>query len=390
MMMEKYCSKKVEKIEASPLVSLLDKGKKMEEEGIDVLSFAGGEPDFDTPDLVNWTAVNSLTKSDTHYVSSAGIPALRKRIAQKLWDENGIEVDWNTQVLVTPGGKNALFLALSAILDPMDEVMVFEPAWVSYRQLITWNGAVPVSVPLDYEDNYKITKEKLEKYCTAKTKAMILNTPNNPTGRVLDQDEIDAIADFVEEHKVLVVADEIYEKIVYDGRKNTSLASVARIKDYVITVNGLSKGYAMTGWRVGYIAAHPDLVKQMLKIVQNTYTCVPSFVQTASVKAFDCLDDVERMRAEYEKRRNYIVNSLNKMPGVSCRMPEGAFYIMPKIEKDGLDSWGIASLILEKCNVIVAPGDVFGKGGQNCVRMSYATSMENLQAAVERLNQLFR
>lgn len=389
-MMEKYYSKKVEVIKSSPLVALVDKGKKMEDDGIDVLSFAGGEPDFDTPDMINWTAINSLTKGDTHYVASAGLPALRQRIAKKLLEENQIDVDWKTQIIVTPGGKTALFLALSAILDPMDEVFIFEPAWVSYRQLINWNGAVPVSVPLDYEDNYHITREKLEKYYTPKTKAMVLNSPNNPTGRVLAQDEIDAIADFVEEHKVLVIADEIYEKIIYDGKKNTSLGSVERIKEYVVTVNGLSKGYAMTGWRVGYVAAHPDLIKQMLKIVSNVYTCVPSFVQTASVKAFDCEDDVERMRVEYEKRRNYIVNALNEMPGVSCRMPEGAFYIMPKIEKDGLDSWGIADLILEKCNVVVAPGDVFGAGGENCIRMSYATSMENLGDAVERLKTLFK
>lgn len=388
MDMNRYLSSRVQNIQASPLVSLMNKGKRLRAEGQNVLGFGGGEPDFDTPDRISEAAIRDLKSGDTHYVESLGQDSLRKRIAQKLEEENGIKVDWKTQILVTPGAKMAIFLVLSSILNPGDKVIIFEPAWVTYRQGVEWNGGKVTGVPLSREDHFHITREKLEHAYSPETKAMIVTNPCNPTGRVLTEGEIQTIADFVEEHHILVIADEIYERLVYNGRKHISLGTIDKIRDYVITTNGCSKSFAMPGWRVGYIAAHPDLIRQVLKLVQNTFTCIPGFVSQGAREAFDCKEEVEAMRKEYERRRNYIVASLDQLPHVSCYLPEGAFYIMPHFDLDGMDSFGIANFLLEKCQIMAAPGDVFGSGGEKSVRMSYACSMDMLEEAVARLKKV--
>lgn len=388
MEMNRYLSSRVQSIQASPLVSLMNKGKRLRAEGQNVLGFGGGEPDFDTPGRISEAAIRDLKSGDTHYVESLGQDSLRKRIAQKLEEENGMLVDWKTQIIVTPGAKMAIFLVLSSILNPGDEVMIFEPAWVTYRQGVEWNGGKVTGVPLSREDHFHITREKLEHAYSPATKAMIVTNPCNPTGRVLTEEEVQTIADFVEKHHILVIADEIYERLVYDGRRHISLGTIDKIKDYVITVNGCSKSFAMPGWRVGYIAAHPELIRQVLKLVQNTFTCIPGFVSQGAREAFECKEEVETMRKEYERRRNYIVSSLDQLPHVSCYLPEGAFYIMPHFDLDSMDSFGVANFLLEKCQIMAAPGDVFGAGGEKSVRMSYACSMEMLEEAVARLKKV--
>ena len=384
-----FISEKASQMKPSSLVSLLDKGRQLAQSGADVLSFAGGEPDFDTPGPISEELFKSIELGHTHYADSAGLPILRQRIAKKLLEENSIQADWRSQILITPGAKYSLFLAMAAVLNPGDEVLVFEPAWVSYRELILWCGAVPVSVPLQYEDNYTISAELLEQYITSKTKLMILNSPNNPSGRVLNEKEISAIISIVDRYKFLVLVDEIYEKINYGINQHFSLGSCKEIADYVITVNGLSKGYAMTGWRVGYLCAHPELVKVMKKILQNTITCIPAFIQEASVKAFDVDADVESMRIEYQRRRDFIVSELNSMKTFECTLPEGAFYVFPRFNMPGKNSWQAADEILEKCRVLVAPGAVFGANNDSCIRMSYATSMANLEEAMKRLKEAY-
>ena len=380
-------SKKIQTINASPLVSLNDKGRKMKAEGIDVLAFAGGEPDFDTPKPIREAGIAAIEAGDTHYVASAGQPVLRKRIAEKLLKDNNMDVNPETQIIVTPGGKVAVYLAMTAVVDAGDDVMLLEPAWVSYREMIRLCGGNTVAVKLSADDNYRITKEALEAGYTDKTKLIIVNSPNNPTGRALTKEEADVIAEFAYEKGIAVLTDEIYEKLLYDGNTHISLGSYEKIKDQVITVNGLSKSHAMTGWRLGYTVASAEVTSYMLKAFQNMATCIPGFVQKGAAAAFDCDEDVEMMRLEYLRRRDYLVEEFNKLPGWKCASPDGAFYLMPQFDYKGMDSWQIAELILDECRVLVAPGDAFGAPG--CIRFCYAASMEDIEEAVKRLRQLF-
>ena len=250
-------------------------------------------------------------------------------------------------------------------------------------------GATCVSVPLRHEDNFRITRDVLESKLTDKSKMVIICNPCNPTGRVFTEEEIQTLADFVDEHDLLLVADEIYEKLVYDGHRHISVGAIEKVKDRVITLNGFSKGYAMTGWRLGYSVASASLTKVMMKMQESTVTTSAAMVQKAAVVAFDCEDDVQYMVADYKRRRDFIVNSLNEIPCIHCPMPEGAFYIFPKIDYKGMNSFELCDYILEKANVLVAPGDVFGEGGEKCIRIAYPASMETLEKTAERFKQIF-
>lgn len=387
--MKNYTSSRIRDLKPSPTVALSDKARKLRQEGYNVINLAGGEPDFDTPKKVVEEAFDSIRNGFTHYVASQGIPSLRQRVAKKLWEENNISIDPESGLIVTPSAKFSLYISLFTFLQEGDEVLVFDPSWVSYKPLIKMTGAKPVPVPLEYEEGFKITYEKLLKYASDKTKMMIINSPNNPTGRVLSEEEIEILKNFVLKHDILVISDEIYEKIIYDNKKHISLGSYKDIKDNVITINGFSKGYAMTGWRIGYAAGAPNLIKEMLKVQQHTVTCTSSFVQSAAVKAFECEKEVLLMTKEYEKRRNFIVKELNNISCIDCKHPEGAFYIYPQIDYKNMDSYELSNYILEKAKVAATPGDAFGSGGGKCIRMSFATSMENLEKAIERINKIF-
>lgn len=387
--MKSYTSSRIKELKPSPTVALSDKARKLRQEGYDVINLAGGEPDFDTPRKVIEEAFNSINDGFTHYVSSQGIPSLRQRIAKKLYDENDISIDPENGLIVTPSAKFSLYISLFAFLQDGDEVLVFDPSWVSYKPLIQMTGATPIPVPLEYDENFKITEEKLLKYVSHKTKMLIINSPNNPTGRVLSQEEIHVLKEFISGHDILVISDEIYEKIIYDNNKHVSLGSYKEISDRVITINGFSKGYAMTGWRIGYAAGTSDLMKEMIKVQQHTVTCTASFVQSAAVKAFECKEEVALMAKEYERRRNFIVKALNSIPCINCEYPEGAFYIYPQIDYKNMDSYQLSNYILENAKVAATPGDAFGRGGEKCIRISFATSMENLHKAVERIYKIF-
>ena len=373
----------------SPTVKLLSKGLEMKRQGLDVLILSGGEPEFNTPERIKAEGIKAIQDNMTHYTPAAGLMELREAISRKLLKENGIIADPKTQIIVTPSGKLALYQALVSFLEPGDEAMLLEPNWVSYKEIVKMTGATCVSVPLRHEDNFRITRDILESKLTDKSKMVIICNPCNPTGRVFAEEEIQTLADFVDEHDLLLVADEIYEKLVYDGHRHISVGAIEKVKDRVITLNGFSKGYAMTGWRLGYSVASAPLTKVMMKMQESTVTTSAAMVQKAAVVAFDCEDDVQYMVADYKRRRDFIVNSLNEIPCIHCPMPEGAFYIFPKIDYKGMNSFELCDYILEKANVLVAPGDVFGEGGEKCIRIAYPASMETLEKTAERFKQIF-
>lgn len=373
----------------SPTVKLLSKGLEMKRQGLDVLILSGGEPDFNTPERIKAEGIKAIQNNMTHYTPAAGLMELREAISRKLLKENGIIADPKTQIIVTPSGKLALYQALVSFLEPGDEAMLLEPNWVSYKEIVKMTGATCVSVPLRHEDNFRITRDILESKLTDKSKMVIICNPCNPTGRVFTEEEIQTLADFVDENDLLLVADEIYEKLVYDGHRHISVGAIEKVKDRVITLNGFSKGYAMTGWRLGYSVASAPLTKVMMKMQESTVTTSAAMVQKAAVVAFDCEDDVQYMVADYKRRRDFIVNSLNEIPCIHCPMPEGAFYIFPKIDYKEMNSFELCDYILEKANVLVAPGDVFGEGGEKCIRIAYPASMETLEKTAERFKQIF-
>lgn len=373
----------------SPTVKLLSKGLEMKRQGLDVLILSGGEPDFNTPERIKAEGIKAIQNNMTHYTPAAGLMELREAISRKLLKENGIIADPKTQIIVTPSGKLALYQALVSFLEPGDEAMLLEPNWVSYKEIVKMTGATCVSVPLKHEDNFRITRDILESKLTDKSKMVIICNPCNPTGRVFTEEEVQTLADFVDEHDLLLVADEIYEKLVYDGHRHISVGAIEKVKDRVITLNGFSKGYAMTGWRLGYSVASAPLTKVMMKMQESTVTTSAAMVQKAAVVAFDCEDDVQYMVADYKRRRDFIVNSLNEIPCIHCPMPEGAFYIFPKIDYKGMNSFELCDYILEKANVLVAPGDVFGEGGEKCIRIAYPASMETLEKTAERFKKIF-
>ncbi len=372
----------------SPTVALNAKGIRMKEEGIDILSFAAGEPDFDTPDAVKTAAIEAIIHNETHYTSAAGILQLRRRIVRKLWEENRIRTD-EDGIIVTPGAKPALYQAIMSFLEEGDECMVLTPAYPSYRSGILMAGADYVPVPLRLDDGFLVTRAMLEEKVSRRTKMLIVCNPCNPTGHVLTEKEICDIASFVLEHDMILISDEIYEKLIYDGRKHISFASISEIRDRVITLNGLSKSSAMTGWRIGYSASSPELARVMLKLQQNTVNCTAAFTQWAAISAFDCREETEIMRVSYQERRNLICDRLNAIPAISCPRSEGAFYAFFHVNYHGMSAEILADYILEKASMLLVPGTAFGEGGEQCLRMSFAADKASLETAAERMAKLF-
>jgi aspartate aminotransferase len=376
-------------VERSATVALLETVQRLRREGVEVLDLSGGEPDFSTPEPVVAAAVSALEGGDTHYTPSRGIPELLRAVADKLAVENGVQVDPATGVIITPSGKQALFTALMTVLDPGDEVIVPAPAWVSYPAIAGLIGSRTVMAELSAEDGFRLSRRVLEDLVTERTRALVVNTPANPTGHVVDREEAEEIVAFAIEHDLVLIVDEIYEKIVYDGRPHLSLASLPGAEERTLTVNGFSKAYAMTGWRLGYLAGPEPLISQALKVQEHTVSCAASFVQRGGVAALTrTTDDVAAMLKEYTARREIMVSALNALPGVTCAHPEGAFYAFADIRGTGLSSAAFARRLLDEAAVTVAPGPAFGPGGEGYVRLSFAASREVLQGAGERLSRL--
>lgn len=369
----------------SASIEFMAKAKALQAQGLDVINLAGGEPDFDTPAPIIEEACRQMKAGFTHYTVGQGLPELRARIARKLLEENAAPYDAD-EIIVTPGGKNAIYLAISTLLNPGDEVLYLDPAWVSYVPMIEAAGGKAVPVVLRYEKGYRIEAAALEAAVTERTKLLVVNYPNNPTGKVLTMPEAKLLEQFLLNHPdVILLSDEIYERIVFDGNTTVSPASFPTIRDRVITVNGFSKSVAMTGWRLGYLAAPRPIARQIYKLYQHSITCVSGFIQKAAVVALDCAAEIEAMRASYARRRELFFAALNAIDGVEAIAPEGAFYAWVRIEKGDMDSFALCNYLLEEAMVVGVPGESYGSGGEKCVRFSFATALEDLLEAAQRI-----
>lgn len=388
-------SRKAQRIEASVTLAITAKAKEMKESGIDVISFGAGEPDFNTPENIINAAIKAMEEGNTKYTSVNGILPLREAICKKFKEDNGL-IYKPSQIVVSTGAKQSLANVFLAILNPGDEVIVPNPYWVSYPELIRLADGKPVFVESDESSSYKFTKENLEKAVTEKTKAIILNTPNNPTGTIYNREELIEIAEFAKKYNLIIVSDEMYEKLIYDGESHVSIASISDdAYERTIVINGLSKSYAMTGWRLGYCGATEKIAKLMTNIQSHMTSNVCSITQYAAIEALNGPQDkVKEMIAEFEKRRNYMANTLQEMNNLSIIKPQGAFYIMINIDKclgkeiNGEkinDSMDFSAKLLECEKVAVIPGKAFGL--DNYVRVSYATSMELIEKGLERINK---
>ncbi|MEK3818919.1 aminotransferase [Cytobacillus sp. FSL W8-0315] len=380
-----YLSKTVEELKPSGIRRFFDLAAGME----GVISLGVGEPDFITPWSVREAAILSLEQGYTSYTANAGLMELREEIAGYMQKSFGVCYSPRSEIIVTVGASQALDIALRAILDPGDEVILVEPSFVSYVPLVSLAGGVPVQVQTLKENGFKILPKQLEKVITDRTKAIILCSPNNPTGTMLSGSELEAIAQIAEKYDLLVLSDEIYAELAYDG-EYTSFAAISGMKKRTILISGFSKGFAMTGWRLGFVCAPEAISQAMLKIHQYAMMCAPTMAQFAALEALKTgRSDVEDMKKSYKRRRNYFVQSLNEL-GLTCHVPGGAFYAFPSIESTGLSSEEFAEKLLLEEKVAVVPGNIFGESGEGHVRCSYATSMELLQEAIKRIGHFLK
>ncbi|GAB6456414.1 aminotransferase [Bacillus luti] len=351
-----------------------------------VISLGVGEPDFVTPWNVRQACIRSLEQGYTSYTANAGLLELRQEIAKYLKKQFAVSYDPNEEIIVTVGASQALDVAMRAIINPDDEVLIIEPSFVSYAPLVTLAGGVPVPVATTLENEFKVQPEQIETAITAKTKAILLCSPNNPTGAMLNKAELEEIAVIVEKYNLIVLSDEIYAELVYD-EVYTSFASIQNMREHTILISGFSKGFAMTGWRLGMIAAPVQFSELMLKIHQYSMMCAPTMSQFAALEALRAgNDEVIRMRDSYKKRRNFMTTSFNEM-GLTCHLPGGAFYVFPSISSTGLSSAAFAEQLLLEEKVAVVPGSVFGESGEGFIRCSYATSLEQLLEAMKRMER---
>ena len=385
----KSLSQLIESVPGSPTALMMQKGRELAAAGHAVVNLAGGEPDFDTPKHIQEAAFAAIRAGDTHYPPSFGTPELLSAIVAKLKRENKVNHISEGQVVVTPGGKWALYTTLAVTLNPGDEVLVLDPSWVSYAPMVTLNRGVPVRVPLSADDNFTITAELLQRYVTPRTKLIMLNSPNNPTGRVINRAEIDALVKVATEHDLYVMSDEIYEHILFDGAVHHSIAAEPGMADRAIIVNGFSKAYAMTGWRLAWIAGPAPVIKLARTYQTQTVTSAASFSMTAGATALNGPQDaVHEMTAAYAERRKFMLDALEEIPGIECPPIEGAFYIFPKFTQTQKSSLEISTILLERALIATTPGVAFGAAGEGHVRFSIATHMQDLETTVERLADL--
>lgn len=355
----------------------------------DAISLGVGEPDFDTPWHIREEGIYSLEKGRTFYTSNTGLVELREEICHYLKRRFNLEYNAAHETIVTIGGSEAIDIALRAMLDPGDEVLIPQPSYVSYLPCVTLAGGAPVIIELKAEDEFKLTKQEVLDAITDKTKVLIMPFPNNPTGSIMTREELKEIVDVVIEKDIFVISDEIYSELTY-GSRHVSIAEFPGMKERTIVINGFSKSYAMTGWRLGYAVGPEQIIKQMLKIHQFAIMCAPTTSQYAAVEALRNGDhDVAMMHEEYDKRRRFLVNALREM-GLGCFEPRGAFYVFPDIRSTGMTSDEFANCLLQEEKVAVVPGTAFGDCGEGFLRISYAYSIENLKIALERISRFVK
>jgi aspartate aminotransferase len=378
-------AERVKGISPSPTLALEAKAKEMIKAGLNVISFGVGEPDFDTPEYIKQSAIESINKGFTKYTPASGIEELKDAITKKLKNDNNLDYE-KSQIIVSCGAKHSLYNIFQAIINEEDEVIVPIPYWVTYPEQVKLAGGKPIFVDSDEKDGFRIKADKLKSYITPKTKAFILNSPSNPTGAVYTEEEIRKLAEIFKNLDVYIISDEVYEKLVFDGAKHFSIATIGGMKEKTFVVNALSKTYSMTGWRLGYLAGPKDVVKAMSNLQSHSTSNPTSFVQKAGVVAMSSsYAEVDKMVLEFDKRRKYIVERLNKIKNISCITPEGAFYAFPNITKTGLTSSEFANRLLNDEKVVVVPGSDFGKEG--FLRLSYATSMAKIEEGLNRIER---
>lgn len=379
---DRILSDKCKEIKPSGIRKFFDIANSME----GVISLGVGEPDFATPWTIRSKAITTLQQGKTVYTANAGLLELRCAISKYLERKYNLKYDPKSEIIVTVGGSEAIDLCIRAVVDPGDEVLVVEPSFVCYKPIVDIMHGVPVVIETKPEDNFKLTAEALRAKITDKTKLLILPFPNNPTGAIMTRPELEAIAEVLRGTNILVLTDEIYSELTYHG-KHVSIAEIDGMQERTIYVNGFSKAFAMTGWRLGYLAGPKPLVSQMLKIHQYAIMCSPTVSQYAAIDALEkCDDDVHSMVKEYDMRRRYIVNAFNEL-GLTCFEPGGAFYVFPCIKSTGLTSQQFCEDLLYKHKVAVVPGDAFGACGEGYIRVSYAYSLQHLKTAIEAIRE---
>ena len=379
---DKLISQKCKKLKPSGIRKFFDIAATMD----NVISLGVGEPDFHTPWSVRQTAISTLEKGKTVYTANSGLMELRKTICGYIKRKIGVEYQPESELIVTVGGSEGIDLGIRALINPGDEVLIVEPCFVCYAPIVELTGGVAVPIETTEETGFKLTAEAVKSKITDKTKLLILPFPNNPTGAIMTKADLEPIAEVIRGTDILVMSDEIYSELTYEG-KHFSITQLEGMQERTLLVNGFSKAFAMTGWRLGYVAGPAPIIKQMLKIHQYAIMCAPTVSQYAAITAMtSCDGEVEKMMNEYNIRRRWLVNALNEI-GLTCFDPKGAFYVFPSIKSTGLTSQEFCEQLLYKHNVAVVPGDAFGASGEGYIRISYAYSLKHLMEAVERISE---
>jgi len=379
---------RMDRMAPSGIRKVNEKALAMERAGEKVLHFEIGRPDFDTPEYIKKAANQALAEGKVHYTSNFGLMELRQAIADKLKRENNVDYK-ASEVLVTVGLSEAVFAVLATILEEGDEILVPDPVWLNYINVPNLLGAKAVTYGLKEETGFQLDLDEIRAKISPRTRAVVIVTPNNPTGGVLAEDVLKELAGIAVENDLMVISDEVYERLVYDGAKHISIASLPGMKERTFTMNGMSKAYAMDGWRLGYVAAPEEYILAMNKFHQHNTTCAPNFVQVAAIAALTQEgDEVREMVKEYQRRRDYAVKAINEIPGLHCECPKGAFYIFINCKSLNMKSADLSAYLLENAKIALVPGDVFGPGGEGYLRMSFANSYENVVAGCEQLRSL--
>ncbi len=384
--MKSRTAEKMNLIPFSGIRKVFEKVNELKSQGEDVINLCIGRPDFDTPEHIKIQAKNAMDNGLVHYTSNYGLEELRNVVSEKFKKDNGLNID-GSQVIMTVGANEAVFITMMATLDPDDEVIIPNPTWPHYETCAVMTGAKPVSVPLKEKNGFILDPADLEAAISNKTKLLILNTPGNPTGGVYSESDLEAVAEIAKKHDLLVLSDEIYEHLVYDQARHNSIAKLPGMQDKTIIVNGFSKAYSMTGWRLGYVAAPPDIISAMIRIHQYTVTCATSFVQAGGVSALTSSQEcVNEMKSAFDERRKMVVSRLQKIKGINCNNPQGAFYVFPSVKETGLSSEEAAYHFIGH-GVAMVPGSAFGEYGEGYLRISYASSYEILEKAMDRIEK---
>jgi aspartate/methionine/tyrosine aminotransferase len=368
---------------------MFDKARALERKGEKLIHFELGEPDFETPQHIREAAKRALDQGFTHYTPNAGLLELREAIAEKLKKDNEIEVDPASEICVTVGSQEAAYLVITCTIEPGDEVLIADPAYYTYANCVRMAEGTPVWVPLRKENDFRLDPKELEKQITSESKMIVINSPSNPTGTMCGKEDLREIDEIARKNELLVLSDEIYEKLVYDGNRHYSIAALSNNPEQVITLNGFSKAYAMTGWRLGYVVASKQIISELVKVQQTAVSCPTAFAQKGAVEALrGPQDSLTKMKEEFECRRNIIIDGLNGISGLSVTRPKGAFYAFVDMRSAGKPSLELAELLLNEAKIVTTPGSAFGAHGEGYLRVSYATSIENINTGIEGIRRV--